>query len=53
MGKVLIGFGLATAFGVVFLAGMATTMLIYGNNPEFGHYQIDKLHNELEMAKEA
>ena len=53
MGKVLIGFGLAAAFGAVFLTGMATTILIYGNNPELGHYQVDEMHNAIEKAKEA
>lgn len=53
MGKVLIGFGLATAFGAVFLVGMGTTILIYGKNPELGHYQVDRMHEAIENAKEA
>lgn len=51
MGKVLVGFGLATTFGVVFLAGMGATILIYGNNPELGHYQVDRMHEAIEGAK--
>jgi hypothetical protein len=53
MGKALIGFGLATTFGAVFMLGMATTILIYGRNPELGHYQIDRMHEAIENAKKA
>lgn len=51
MGKVFCGIGLAAAFGTTFLAGMVTTMLVYGQHPEMGHRHVDALHEAYEKRE--